>query len=178
MTTVGYALVYWGIHHFPIVDGGNRVSLFDCLGVPQAWQLIRGQPVQFNFGSGNVAAPPNTQAPVGTEKGIGKLGSKAPAAGGKPAAAGCWKLVGAAKGLVWQNTTTGAKHTGLMPPGKICSVGSVGTPNPIDKTNCWVLVMMPNFQGPAWRNRKTGQTLFQLNAPGPVCPPSGPNKPA
>jgi hypothetical protein len=38
----GYALFYWGVHHFPGVDGGQRYSLFTVLGIPQAWGLAKG----------------------------------------------------------------------------------------------------------------------------------------
>lgn len=38
----GYALFYWGLHHFPGIDGGQRYSLFTLLGVPQSWGLAKG----------------------------------------------------------------------------------------------------------------------------------------
>ena len=38
----GYAVFYWGIHHFPGLDGGQRYSLFTLLGIPQAWGLAKG----------------------------------------------------------------------------------------------------------------------------------------
>jgi hypothetical protein len=41
----GYAIFYWGLHHFPGVDGGQRYSLFTLLGIPTAWGLVKGQPV-------------------------------------------------------------------------------------------------------------------------------------
>jgi hypothetical protein len=36
---IGYAIFYWGLHHFPNVDGGQRYSLFQLLGIPEAWGL-------------------------------------------------------------------------------------------------------------------------------------------
>lgn len=38
----GYALFYWGIHHFPGVDGGKRYSLVTLLGIPEAWGMTKG----------------------------------------------------------------------------------------------------------------------------------------
>jgi hypothetical protein len=38
----GYAIFYWGVHHFPGADGGQRYSLFTLLGIPQAWGLAKG----------------------------------------------------------------------------------------------------------------------------------------
>lgn len=38
----GYAIFYWGVHHFPGADGGQRYSLFTVLGIPQAWGLAKG----------------------------------------------------------------------------------------------------------------------------------------
>lgn len=61
----GYAVFYWGIHHFPGVDcpdnaGGCtcRYSLFDLLGVPSTWQITKGTPLQLN-------PPPPNQTSVG-----------------------------------------------------------------------------------------------------------------
>jgi hypothetical protein len=39
VTVFGYAVFYWGVHHFPGIDGGRRYSLFELLGIPEAWGL-------------------------------------------------------------------------------------------------------------------------------------------
>lgn len=170
MTTVGYALVYWGIHHFPVVDGGKRVSLLDCLGVPQAWGLTKGVPVQLTTGGGLQGAG----------------GSKAPSSTTK----GCWSPATgfAGIGTVWHNSTTKKFAIGTNPPGPKCKTTTTKkpatkkpaakVPTPLSTGDCWVLVNLPNYGGYAWRNRKTGKTVFQVSPPGPVCPPSGPVKPA
>jgi hypothetical protein len=55
----GYAVFYWGLHHFCNVDCikgqtnpngccDNRVSLFDALGVPSKWGMSKAPPVQLN----------------------------------------------------------------------------------------------------------------------------------
>lgn len=38
---VGYALFYWGLHHFPGIDDGKRYSLPTLLGIPEAWGIAR-----------------------------------------------------------------------------------------------------------------------------------------
>jgi hypothetical protein len=41
----GYAVFYWGVHHFPGIDGGQRYSLFTVLGIPQAWGMSKVGPI-------------------------------------------------------------------------------------------------------------------------------------
>lgn len=47
---VGYAVFYWGLHHFPGIDGGKRYSLFTLLGIPEAWGLAKGGQVGLTSG--------------------------------------------------------------------------------------------------------------------------------
>lgn len=47
---VGYALFYWGVHHFPGVDGGNRYSIITLLGIPEAWGVAKGGQVGLTAG--------------------------------------------------------------------------------------------------------------------------------
>jgi hypothetical protein len=47
---IGYSIFYWGIHHFPGVDGGERYSLFTLLGIPQAWGLSKGGQIGLTAG--------------------------------------------------------------------------------------------------------------------------------
>lgn len=179
-STVGYALFYWGLHHFPFVDGGQRVSLIDCLGIPQAWGIVKGQPIQLNP-TGGITPPQQLQnPPPGTGAAIGNLGRNLPATPGgtpKPSAPDCWQpATGWAKGfgMVWKNSKTGKVAFGTKPPGTLC-VGAPtpkGTPNPPNTSNCWVLVQLPNFGGMAWVNRSTGKRVFAVAPPGPICPPS------
>jgi len=37
--SVGYSVFYWGLHHYPNIDGGQRYSLLELLGIPEAWGL-------------------------------------------------------------------------------------------------------------------------------------------
>lgn len=47
---IGYAIFYWGVHHFPGIDGGQRYSLFTVLGIPEAWQMSKGGKVGLTAG--------------------------------------------------------------------------------------------------------------------------------
>jgi hypothetical protein len=78
----GYAIFYWGIHHFPNVDcpsGGktdangncyNRVSLVDAIGIPRSWGSNIGMPP----GSGIQLKAPSGNAPGGVTSGGGGTG--------------------------------------------------------------------------------------------------------
>jgi len=61
LSAVGYAIFYWGLHHFPGIDckskNGCRISLIDALGIPSAWNIPKGQPIQIQTPLG----PPQTQ---------------------------------------------------------------------------------------------------------------------
>lgn len=73
--TIGYAVWYWGLHHFPYVDcptkNGCRYSLFDVLGVPPSWGLIHGKPVQMDWQS-----LPNTDQTQGQSSTNSTTGNK------------------------------------------------------------------------------------------------------
>jgi hypothetical protein len=88
LVAVGYAVFYWGLHHFKGADcpappgtdpnswdgTGCRYSLVDLLGLPTSWGVPHGTPVAFN--------PPDTstQAQVAnnTTTGQGNLSSTGP----------------------------------------------------------------------------------------------------
>jgi cell division septation protein DedD len=64
----GYAVFYWGVHHFPGVDcetqNGCRYSLWDVMGVPSSWQISHGTPIQINpGGSASASTPTQPQTP-------------------------------------------------------------------------------------------------------------------
>lgn len=49
----GYALAYWGLHHFPGADCPEgpdkcRYSLLDVFGIPNSWGFTRGQPIRLS----------------------------------------------------------------------------------------------------------------------------------
>jgi hypothetical protein len=76
----GYALFYWGLHHFPGVDGGQRYSLFTVLGIPQAWGMKKGGKIQLTPGGSLVSEfqnetqgqnPSNTTTPNNLSGGSG-----------------------------------------------------------------------------------------------------------
>jgi hypothetical protein len=58
LSAAGYAIFYWGIHHFPGVDcksaGGCRISLIDALGIPVGWKIPKGQPLQLSAPTGAI----------------------------------------------------------------------------------------------------------------------------
>lgn len=47
LASIGYAIFYWGIHHFPGWDcptkDGCRYSLLELLGIPKSWGTMAGQ---------------------------------------------------------------------------------------------------------------------------------------
>lgn len=47
----GYAVFYWGVHHFPGMDGGQRYSLLTLLGIPQGWQMAKGKQIGLTPGA-------------------------------------------------------------------------------------------------------------------------------
>lgn len=58
LTVVGYSVFYWGLHHFPGIDGGKRYSLFELLGVPSTWGLwgLNQPPPQIGLTPGGALA--------------------------------------------------------------------------------------------------------------------------
>ena len=69
ITVVGYAVFYWGLHHFPGVDGGKRYSLFTLLGIPESWGLTPGGQVGLTPGgqlTTELTADTQTQNPENT----------------------------------------------------------------------------------------------------------------
>lgn len=54
VSVFGYAVFYWGLHHFPKIDGGKRYSLFTLLGVPEAWGLAKGGQIGLSAGTGQL----------------------------------------------------------------------------------------------------------------------------
>jgi hypothetical protein len=83
--SVGYAIFYWGIHHFPGVDcksdSGCRISLIDALGIPAKWNIPKGRPVQLGVPTGAITAtqqqnPNNNNSNPMTGGGSGDWASK------------------------------------------------------------------------------------------------------
>lgn len=71
LAAVGYAVFYWGVHHFPGWDcptnTGCRYSLLELLGIPKSWGTFAGQTKTGRYGDVSLTAgpeqPPNqTQA--------------------------------------------------------------------------------------------------------------------
>lgn len=149
----GYAVLYWGLHHFCNVDcpggcaGGqsqslqnkesscsgnpdgsccaNRVSLIDALGIPSAWALSKGTPVQLNAATQNIN-PPQAQSPAQTAPNQTQpqnpSNSKTPSKttpNQTPKA--CYTLVKTSQGYGWKNSQTGKILYQVAPPGNnIC----------------------------------------------------------
>jgi hypothetical protein len=74
LAAVGYAIFYWGVHHFPGWDcptkNGCRYSLLELLGVPKSWNIPKypavglgaGQKIQADTSSQN-QSPENSTTP-------------------------------------------------------------------------------------------------------------------
>lgn len=60
---VGYAVFYWGVHHFPGIDGGKRYSLITLLGIPEAWHVAQGGQVGLTPGGQLTDNSTQTQNP-------------------------------------------------------------------------------------------------------------------
>lgn len=67
-SAVGYAIFYWGIHHFAGVDcnakSGCRISLIDALGIPTGWKIPKGQPFQLGSPTQPIQYQQQTQPQV------------------------------------------------------------------------------------------------------------------
>lgn len=67
-SAVGYAIFYWGIHHFAGVDcnakSGCRISLIDALGIPTGWNIPKGQPFQLGSPTQPIQYQQQTQPQV------------------------------------------------------------------------------------------------------------------
>jgi hypothetical protein len=65
LAAVGYAVFYWGVHHFPGWDcptgNGCRYGLLELLGVPKSWNLVG----QVNARYPSVGLTPGQQAQAG-----------------------------------------------------------------------------------------------------------------
>lgn len=65
LTSIGYAVFYWGVHHFPGIDchssQGCRISLLDALGIPSKWNIPKGQPVELGTAPAGSIEPQTQQ---------------------------------------------------------------------------------------------------------------------
>lgn len=115
LSAVGYAIFYWGIHHFPGVDcksaGGCRISLIDALGIPTSWNIPKGTPVQLGTPTGPITTqqqnPNNNNSNPMTGGGSGDWTSKILTALNAP-------QTGAAKLVAWNACEGNLQgHSGL-----------------------------------------------------------------